>query len=493
MKATFAMRIGLVLAVSCALWPAGAAAGGFEIGDQGARAAGRAGAFTVRADDPTAIDINPAGLSRMRGTRILLGNRFIAGSEEYRRARTLDWSEALHGVPRFLTFKPVKNEIPNQYLGPIIAVTTDFNLKDWGFGISVDAPPGTMSQRFPLDGPQKYMLVSRTVSILYYNAAVSWKYKDIFGIGVTLQWVDLQSIKFNLVINGDTSARTVEPESSRFDILSKVSGADHVNATAILGLWYRPIPGLELATSARLVPVTFHAKSHLGIEALNLKLDKAPQLMRNGRPDDTVTFSFTLPPKLRLGARYVFTDKGGRELGDIELDLGYEAWSMVDAFTLDGAGLVSVVLGQNIPIGTIKVPRNWKDTFSLRLGGDWNVVPTHFTLRGGFYYETGATPDAYAYIDTAPGARLGPSAGFSLSWYGFDLSASYSYLFSMPVTVTESESRSYQQVPGSPCKAPYTDTFSCNANYLGKPSAPANAGNYFASYHMISVSLMYKF
>ncbi len=492
MKSTFAVPVGIVLATLVIALPIRAFAGGFEVGDQGARAAGRAGAFTVKADDPTAIDLNPAGLASMRGTQIFLGNRFIVGNEEYRRARTLDWSEAVHGVPRFLTFAPVKNQTPNQYLGPIIAVTSDFGLKDWGFGLSLDAPPGTMSQDFPIDGPQKYMLVSRTVEILYYNAAVAWKYKDVFGIGATLQWVDLQSIKFNLVINGNTSPRIVEPDSSRFDILSKLSGADHLNATAILGVWYHPTPALQFAASARLVPVQFRAKSHLAIQALSLKLDKAPQLTRNGKPDNSVTFSFVLPPKLRVGGRYVFT-RGGQELGDIELDLGYEAWSMVDNFTLDGTGLVSTVLGQNVPIGTIKVARHWKDTYSLRLGGDWNVYPTHVTLRGGFYYETGATPDAYAYIDTPPGPRLGPSVGFSLDWAGFDLSASYSYLFSLPTVVTESESRSYQQTPGNPCKAPYTDTNNCSQYYLGKAGAPANAGVYTANYHMMSVSVGYKF
>jgi long-chain fatty acid transport protein len=492
MKATFAMPLGIVLAALLFAWPSMATAGGFEVGDQNARSAGRAGAFTVKADDPTALDSNPAGLALMRGTRIFLGNRFILGKEEFTRARTLDWSEAVHGVPQFLTFGKVKNELPTQYLGPIIAISSDLGLKNWGFAVGVYAPPGTMSQQFPIDGPQKYMLVSRTVSILYYSAAVAWKYKDVFGIGATLQWVDLLSMNFNLVINGNTTPRVVEPGSSQFDILSKLSGADHINVTAILGMWYHPTPHLQFAAAARVIPVWFKARSHLAIEALNLKLDKAPILTRDGTPDNNVTFSFVLPPKLRVGGRYVFTN-GDKELGDIELDLGYEAWSMVDNFTLDGSGLVSTVLGQNVPIGTIKVPRHWKDTFSLRIGGDWNVVPSHFTLRGGFYYETSATPEAYAYIDTPTGARLGPSVGFSLSGWGFDLSASYSYLFVMPLSLTETDSRTYQQTPGSLCKAPYTDTTNCSAYYLGRPGAPSNAGVYVADYHMFSLSLMYKF
>jgi long-chain fatty acid transport protein len=492
MKASSAVRATMLfLALALAL-PAPARAGGIEVGDQNPRAAGRGGAFTARADDPTAMEYNPGALALQRGTHIFVANRFILGSEWYRRARTLDWSEAFHGVPRVLSFDPVKNAIPNQYLGPMIMVSSDLGLKDWGFAVGLYAPPGTMSQKFPIDGPQKYMLTERTVQILYYNVAAAWKYKDVFGIGLTFQWVDLTSLKFNLVIDGNTSPRLVEPARSRFDILSQVKGADHVNATAILGLWYRPVPNLQLAASARLVPVWFKAKAHLSIRALNLKLDKPPVLSRDGKPDDSVTFGFTVPPRLRVGGRYVF-QKGGVEQGDIELDFGYEAWSMLDAYTLDGTGLVSTVLGQNVPIGKIIVPRHWKDVYSLRLGGDWNVLPGHVTLRGGFTWESSAAPDAYAYVDIFPGQRFGPSGGFSLSWWGVELAASYSYVFAMPVAVTESESRVYQQTPGSPCQAPYDDPTTCSPYYAGRPGAVANAGTYVSHYHLVSVSLGYRF
>jgi long-chain fatty acid transport protein len=265
-----------------------------------------------------------------------------------------------------------------------------------------------------------------------------------------------------------------------------------VNATAILGLWYRPLPGLDLAVSARLIPVRFNARSRLAIQAVNLKLDKPAVLGRDGRPDDSVTFSFTLPPRLRLGARYAFL-KDGVEKGDIELDFGYEAWSMLDAYIMDGTGLVSTVLGQNVPIGRIVVPRKWNDVYSLRLGGDWNVLPGLLTLRGGFTWESSAAPDAYAYIDVFPGQRFGPSAGFSVGRWGVTLSASYSYVFTMPVVVTEGESQVFQQTPGSPCKEPYTDPTTCSQYYYGRPSATANAGVYLSHYHLVSVSLGYRF
>lgn len=501
-------RIPLLSALIVIAMEVSGLAGGFEIADQGPRGAGRAGAFVARADDPSAIDYNPAGLARLRGTRFYLANRFTYSNEEYKRARTLDYSDAIGGHPRLVSFPTVVNGSPFQWLGLMAVVTTDFGLEDFGFGLGVYGPPGISAQSFPSDGPQKYMLIEREVVILYYSLSAAWKYRDIFGIGASLQWVDVPIFRFGLVVDGNTTARIVNPVSGRFDMESRVDGADHIGFTAILGAWYRPIPELELAASARVVPVPIEAKSHLSLTAQNLSLSTPPVTTSNGMPDDRVTFSMVLPPKLRIGARYVYlepvstfadNDEAGvlnsrdREIFDIELDFGYEAWSMLESFKLDGGGLSCTVLGKRVPVGVIEVPRNWQDTFSLRLGGDWQTVPDLFTLRAGLMWESPASRPEYAYLDVFPGHRLGASAGFSFTLHGFDISASYAYIFQTPVTVTEDESRVFQQVPGSPCIAPYTDPQLCSAHYLGKPSAPANAGTYISDYHFVSISASYTF
>ncbi len=481
-----------VAALGLAAVPGAVRAGGFEIAAQGPRAAGRAGAFTVRADDVSAIDYNPAGLARVRGTRFLMANRFTYANEEFRRASTLDWSDAAYGIPRLVSFDHVTNALPFQPLGPMLGVATDFGLDDWGFALGVYAPPGTSSQRFPRDGAQKYMLVEREVMVVYYTASAAWKYKDLFGFGASLQWVDLPKITFDLIINGNTSPRMVEPEQSRFDVENRITGSDRVNFTGILGGWYKPWPFLEVAASARILPVNFRAKSHMTVVPLNLQLEEPPKLTRDGQPDDTVTFSMSFPVKLRAGARYVH-ERNGVELFDVELDLGWEQWSVVDSFTMDAAGLITEVLGQPLEPGVIQMPRNWKDTWSVRVGGDWNALPEWLSLRGGFLFETGATPKGYEYIDVLSFLRFGPSAGFTVHHWGFDLSAAYTWIFQMPSVVTEDQSRVYQQMPGSLCTAPYTDTQNCNVHYLGQPAAAANAGTWLSDYHFVSVGLGYGF
>lgn len=200
----------------------------------------------------------------------------------------------------------------------------------------------------------------------------------------------------------------------------------------------------------------------------------------------------TLPVKFRLGARYIHLVED-EEIFDIELDLGYEAWSMVEKFEIDGKGLVTKALGNEIMIDKIPMEKKWKDTFSLRVGGDYNVVPGFFALRAGGFYESPSADPAYSYVDFFSSNRFGASTGFSFQFYGVDISASYTYVYQMPVTVKESESKIYQQAPGSPCKPPYTDRSRCDENYLGKPAAPANAGVYISDYHFISAAASYTF
>ena len=69
------------------LIPASAHAGGFEIPDNGTRALGRSGAFAVRADDPSAIYYNPAGLTRLERPTVLFNLNIVNLDYRFARAR----------------------------------------------------------------------------------------------------------------------------------------------------------------------------------------------------------------------------------------------------------------------------------------------------------------------------------------------------------------------------------------------------------------------
>ena len=62
---------------------------------------------------------------------------------------------------------------------------------------------------------------------------------------------------------------------------------------------------------------------------------------------------------------------------------------------------------------------------SVKLGGDFNLVPDRWTLRAGVYYETAAAPSAYANVDFPAGAQLGGALGASLLLHRWEVALTY--------------------------------------------------------------------
>lgn len=466
---------------------------GYYSGTQGARAAGRAGAFAARADDLSAVELNPAGLANIGKTLIQVGNRFSHNTSDYSRQSTLDWGNAgIDGTAPNVRFATVRNEKPGQYLDPIAGVASNLGLKDWGFALAAYAPAGVSREQYPIAGGQRYMMVSRDTQMINYTASVAWKLREVLGIGATFQWIAMPSLNYQLIIKGTPLARTGNPVSSLTDMRATVSGSDLFTPNAIIGAWYRPAPYLQWGLSAQVIPTSMVIKGNLAVDPIHPDNTGKVTLVRNKVPANDVTLTLPLPVKIREGVRYRHL-RGGREVFDIELDVAYEFWSRVDKFTLQSNNMEARWSGYYVPVGRIDIQKHWKNTVRIMLGGDYAVVPGSLTIRGGTFYSSALSDPAYTQIDFVSGPLLGGSLGFSVFAGGLEVAAAYEYSHMLPVTLTENESRVYQQTPGSSCQAPYTDTTKCNAHYLGVPAPAVNAGTYNANSHVAALDLLYRF
>lgn len=466
--------------------------GGYFAGSKGARVVGRGGAFVVKADDAMASALNPAGLARLEGTGVQVGNRFSHHGQSYERQPTLDWARG-GSVPPYVEFDEVNNGKPWMLLDPLLGVTTDLGLDDFGFAFLAYAPPGVRQQDFPADGGQRYMLVSRQGEILNYGLSASWKYKDLFGVGATFQWLYLRSLDIQIVIDGSPLLAPANPVNSTYDILSSITVSDPFTPQAILGAWVSPTPWLQFAVSGQVIPTSWKAKGTLEVDAP--MLDENPILVRGQEgvdPVDDITMELPLPMTGRAGVRYVGLEQG-KERFDIEFDVVYETWSRVDHLTIDSDDMYAKMLGQDISIGTIEVEKQWRDTLGFHLGGDYMVLPELLALRAGTYYETAVAPPEYANVDFPSGEHVGVGLGGSVFAGALEVAVAYEFRHQLERSVTEGDGKVYQIAPASLCVPPYTVESGCHAQYEGQPAPTVNGGRYAATSHSVSLDLRYRF
>lgn len=115
----------------------------------------------------------------------------------------------------------------------------------------------------------------------------------------------------------------------------------------------------------------------------------------------------------------------------------YPCTGVVDPSTNVVPGCVQVTeqLGAAIPNQFASpIRHNWKDQITLRLGGDYNVVPGRFSVSAGFSFDSNGQQRGYENLDFAPYRRFGLHAGFTVRVKRTDLFVAYAHHFNQTRT-----------------------------------------------------------
>jgi long-chain fatty acid transport protein len=419
--------------------PRVAHAGGFEIPDNGTEALGRGGAFVAKADDPTAIDYNPAGLAEQRGTRVLLDGHIINSSYSFKRFGAYPDSPSNPATPWGGFAFPTVKDTGGPFFAPFLAVTTDFGMFDWlTVAIGVYGPSGVGNRTYPagvdtVPAPSRYDVVQPTSTIILPTLSVGVKPLDWLDLGVSLHLVgalfDLSSTSFVDLGDGPTGP-CKNYEYQPCDSLSSL----HATATGIAatpGILVKPTRNLSVGVSAR-TPITLTANNGV-VTVLTAPLGQPIP------PPGNATLSTQLPWYWRFGARYAFLEGDGFEVGDVELDGTYETWGSAQA---TGPQIHIDHLGPSGPAFDnidINVAHHYNDTFSIRAGGAYNTrLPLGvLTVRLGGYYDKSATADnpGYTRLDFDTLDKIAGTVGVGFKWDGISFNLSYADVFEPGRTV----------------------------------------------------------
>jgi long-chain fatty acid transport protein len=343
-------------------------------------------------------------------------------------------------------------------------------------GASLLAPNAAL-QTYPstVDGrpsPTRYSLISMEGSaLLYISGHFAWKPVKQFRIGASFQLL-AGSFKSTLMLNANPADRLIgAPEDPQYDTLTELDAKPIIAPSGALGMIFEPTPAVRIGLSGQL-PVWVNAPA-----TNKVRLPSAAVFDRASQDGDGVRVKFRLPPILRAGVEVRVPMAEKRE---IRAELAYvrEFWSMHDTIDIvpDGLALKGITgFPSPFTIPKISLPRNFQDSNSFRLGGEFGMPigqDNRLTIRLGVNYETSAIPRAYLSALTVDMNKLTPGLGVGFNFgEKFRLDATYQRVIAFTVDVAPEEAAipKVNPVAGNPTSGEAINggTYSAGANILG--------------------------
>ncbi len=452
---TRALRTTLLAALTsaAALTASSAHAGGITNPGYGSQAQPRAGAFAAKADDPSAIFHNPAGLAKLKGTIIQLGINLINFSQTFQRSGTYDACTDAKcpaaGLPYTgQPYEKVENQshgavsLGNFAVVPLLSVSSDFGLDGpFTFAAGIFAPGAASADReyapdYQIEAdpsqpppPGRYDILSQEVAVLFPSIAAAYSISDKIDIGARVSW-GFADLRAESSLWG---LRNYE-EWESLDVQFEAKATDRFVPAFGFGALYRPRSDFEFGFNFRsgatingvgTGPAASGAATlQEGIDVLQPKTS-GPFVCAPG--GNLAAFStclnLKLPMMASLGGRWIHRDADGSERGDVELDVQWENWSNAsDVEILVDA--VTVTLPGGLPPSVIR--HGFKDVFSFRLGGAYRlpILDDALSVRGGLAYDTETAPESWTRLDQDGFARttIGAGLAYDLDGWRFELS-----------------------------------------------------------------------
>ena len=359
--------VGVVVGVLVSVQTADAA--GFGIYEGSARGNALGGAMVARADDPSALYFNPAGITQLSGLQLMAGATMIAP------------------VTELTTLTPMgyvtTESEDNWWIPPHLYATYQLQDKVWlGFGVYSRFGLGT---EFDENWPGRYNSYNAVIKSLHFNPDVAVKVTDKLSLaaGVSAVWFDL------------TLEQKIPYGAQELDM--SLTG-DSIGYGYNLALRYEVLKWMAIGAS-------YQSRVQQTVEG-----DADIQIGSTGAEGDV-----ELPDMLMLGVAFKPAEKLSIEVGAV-----HTGWSSYDELSIDFSN--PMLLGPNVTID-----KNWENVWRY-CGGVEYQLNDKLALRAGYIYDEEASPnDTVDYLVPANDRQIvSIGAGYKIGDWTVD--ASYSYL-----------------------------------------------------------------
>ena len=374
---------------------------GYGLYEWGARGNALGGAIVARADDPTAVAYNPAGITQLPGKTALLGATAISPSLDIK----FKDGPGINGAAADNTWI-----IPSGYY------TQQLNQRYWlGLGIYSRAGLGTEvenADRFA----GRYNCAYAGLKSASINPNLAVKITDAlsFAVGVEALWLEFSYDKYT-----DVNAYLDDT-----DIKQEIR-ADGWEYGYNLAVHYKPRKWLALGAS-------FRSEIQLSVE---------------GQAD----FSWSSGAEASVAAMMGSSDAGVQQMGyyldaalrdtDVQgtepipqlISLGiviapFERWSLeLDAVHTRWSAYDQLVVEYDNALGDQASVKCWNDTWRFQAGLEY-MVNDWLDLRAGYVFDESPIPDEHVDYAVPANDRQLFSLGTGVRWHRWTFDFSYTYL-----------------------------------------------------------------
>lgn len=405
-----------------------AQAEGFHLSEWSARGLGLAGGMVGRADDPSAIAYNAAGITQLPGTQVMVGGAFVApfgsaslmqdGEEHYTQTKMRTWTNG------------------HAYL------THQLNDSVWlGLGAFSRFGVGVNYGSDWLGRYNMYDVGLQTVSVV---PTIAYKVNDWLSLSLGGEFLYahlFEGKKANLAKEKGlpTSMEDIDAQMEG----QGIAGGVHVGALVkfneqwSLGVAYKSQMTLNMSGDL----VFGNVKNGLGVY-YPLGKDQ----FRTSDLDGTVQ----LPDQIAVGLAYRPTDKWSFEVGTV-----WTRWSTYEHLNI----YVDAPYGQ-----AEKSRKDFRDGWNFNASAEWKALDW-LTVRAGAYYETPVVNEDHADYMIPSYGRTAITAGLGFHWNDFTLDMGYVHMWVNPLDYDSSAANGTKGVLPGHTENCVTNIYSMSLSY----------------------------
>lgn len=472
-------RMRALSALSTALavftFTADAHAAGFYLSDTGARGLARAGAFVAAPDSLLALHYNPAGLSYLRGLQVEASLSPVIMDVQFQRKCpcVMDRTDAARAdmldAELEASFAGNPSETNTTLYIPFLAAGYGFDWQETTVAIGIwgpnsgrhnygELPPATRPT-FADEAagmPNRYSGIEmKTIEVNFGIGVGSRPFKGIavldrLRVGAMLMGFQSGNDQtVHLWLNSETLADIYgrNPENPQLDVPIAFNFLESFGINWSVGANFELYEGLTLGAS-------FRGQRNIKTSG-TIDVSLPGDLLGDLRdPDDDVArvtgnavdVELKTAPIFRTGIEYNWPNLFRAELAWV-----WEGWSAHDEVVITPKDIQFEITGQDaMELGVIRAQRGWRDTWSLRFGGEFTRLAPYVVLMGGYLYEPSAIGPERVDPSRIDLDKHAFSLGAATTWYGVTFTTAFQYTHLVSTTVTTSEQVQITALDGTP-------------------------------------------